>query len=468
MGRTSKTLLLWIFWTLLALCRGQLINITVADVNVRIPEFENSTYSVSIQENIAKYTEILQVQATYPDDATATGKIVYGFSSRTPNFILQHFGIDSTSGQLYVRGEIDYEEGSSYNFDVEATDKGNNTGPAHALVRINVIDINDNSPQIKINSLTTSPNAEVLETVPIGTFVAHISVEDPDGGQNGKVTCSLNDNWTFALQRISDKMYKVVTAKPLNREVIPMYQISVRCQDKGIPPLVSYRYYNVTVLDDNDNIPRFTRRRYEVNMNENNAIGQAILTVIATDEDSGDNGKVEYQLHTDAANYFKINRYTGTITANQILDREKIVQIKFHVIAVDNGKRPLSSTTAVTVNVMDVNDVTPTFTQEHYKFSISENKPKGTLVGTVLARDNDTTPNSQITYSMTSGSNFFSIRPQNGQIYTKEVLNREERTQFVFDVMAVDSGYPKLHNRTTITVNVLDENDNIPVTPFRI
>ena len=459
MALTRKTLLLWSFVKLLALCRGQLINITVADVNDHIPEFENSTYSVSIQENIAKYTEILQVQAAYPDNATTTGKIVYGFSSRTPNFILQRFGIDSTSGKLYVRGEIDYEEGSSYNFEVEATDKGNNTGPrsAHALVKINVIDLNDNSPQIIINLLTTSPNAEVLETVPIGTFVAHISVEDPDGGQNSKVTCSLNDNWTFTLQRISDKMYKVVTAEQLNREAILMYRISVWCQDKGIPPLVSYSYFNVTVLDDNDNVPRFTRSRYEVNMDENNAIGQPLLTVIATDEDSGENGKVEYQLHTDAADYWKINKHTGRITANRKLDREKVAQIRFRVIAVDNGKRPLASTAWVTVNVMDVNDVTPTFTQEHYKFSISENKPKGTLVGTVLARDNDTTPNSQVTYSITFGSNFFSIRPQNGQIYTKAGLNREERTQFVFEVMAVDSGYPKLHNRTTITVNVMGE-----------
>ena len=440
-----------------------IINITVADVNDHIPEFENTTYSVSIKENIAKYTEILQVKATDPD-AGANGEIVYGFSSRTPDSILKRFGINGTSGQLYVKGEIDYEKGSSYNFEVEATDKGDNTGPrpAHALVKVNVIDLNDNPPQIIINLLTTSPNAEILESEPVGTFVAHISVEDPDGGQNGRVTCSLN-NGAFTLQRISDKMYKVVTAQTLDREAIPMYRISVWCQDKGIRPLISYRNFNVTVLDDNDHVPHFTRKSYEVNMNENNAIGRPLLTVNATDEDSGDNGKIEYQLHTDAGDYWKINKYTGRITANRKLDREKVAKIEFRVIAVDNGKPPLGSTAAVTVNVMDMNDVTPAFTHDHYRFNISENKPKGTLVGTVLARDNDTTLNSEITYSITSGSNLFSIGPQNGQIYTKAVLNREERTQYVFEVTAEDNGYPKLHNRTTITVNVMDENDNIPV-----
>ena len=106
---------------------------------------------------------------------------------------------------------------------------------AHATVIVRVMDVNDSPPQISINTLTETGEAEISESSKIKTFVAHVSVGDLDSGANGEVKCSL-DSDKFKLEKMYKSQYKIVTAAEFDREVRDSYSIQLECEDGGEMP----------------------------------------------------------------------------------------------------------------------------------------------------------------------------------------------------------------------------------------
>ena len=441
------------------------IHVEIQDTNDNDPVFTNTTYEAKVAENIPIYSTILRVTA-HDLDIGVNGEVLYAFSTQTKAAYGHLFGIRNKTGEIYTKSELDYEKGAVYHLSVMAHDQGPDSIPADTTVIIRVLDINDNKPQITINTLAASGTdaAEISEDAKPYTFVAHLTVSDPDSGGNGEFTCSLA-NKHFALEQMYSGEYKIINLTPLDRETRQTYNLQITCKDNGASPQFAIKNLQVTVVDINDNIPIFRQEIYTAAVVENNLVGAVLLHVNATDDDIGDYGKVHYFLEDKVTNLFYINQNSGTIMAKAEFDHEKMQNISFVVTAVDGGDPAFSTSVPVYIKIEDENDEFPTFYKERYFFNVHENKPQGTVVGAISAVDLDSDPYNQFEFSLipSHGSvNFFNIHPKTGEITTSAELDREETSVYNLIAAVNDVNNPQMSSTATVVVTLLDTNDCIP------
>ena len=452
------------------------LDIEVTDVNDNSPTFENSTYTVSVLENLALQTTIIQVRAT-DRDQSLNGKVLYGFSSHTAQMYGHIFGIRNRTGDIFVKGDVDHEKRSAYHLVVTAQDGGQDALTSDATVIIEVRDINDHAPVMTVNTLTNTgeaDTAEVPEDVAVGTFVAHISVQDEDSGLNGQVNCALHDKH-FLLKQIdnNEPEFQIVTAASLDREDISQFNLELVCRDRGSIQQMSIKNILVKVLDINDNQPIFLRGTYALRMKENNKDGDLILQVKALDADTGRNGQIGYKLPKSIRDLFFINN-RGAIFAHSVIDREQFQtnDIAFDVIAEDRGSPQKTGTAKIVITLQDVNDEAPVFAKTLYSFTVHENESAGRLLGTLTATDRDQYPNNEFTYSFQPGPNRyddkFGIDRFSGEVTCLQSLDRDEGglSYYSLVAMATDSRDPRLVGTADVMIAVTDENDNWPIFSF--
>ena len=448
------------------------INITVDDTNDNHPEFDYESYEIDVFEDTEAGTTIATVIA-HDADSGLNGEIRYSFTTRTASSYNNVFGIETTSGAIYLKRPLDYEKDTIYHLVVMATDSGPDSQPAHATVIVRVMDVNDSPPQITINTLTETGEAQISENSKVGSFVAHVSVIDLDAGPNGALTCSLNSD-KFHLQNLYKSQYKIVTDAEFDRELQDVYDIQLMCQDQGDMPLTTIEDLKIVVQDANDHEPLFSQSMYNAEVDENNFIRAFVVATSAIDRDIGPNGRIMYKIEDEEANeLFILEEHTGVIRAGIEFDHEKISSIVFPVIAYDQGNPSLSATATVSVRVIDVNDSPPVFSQDAYSFGTYENKQPGTEVGHVVANDPDSPPYNNVEYSLDADDldaiESFRIDADNGQIVTTKMLDREIHAVYYLRVKAENegyTGYAPLSSTASVTVYVADENDNKPVMDF--
>lgn len=265
------------------------ITVNVLDSNDNKPEFSSAEYRVSIPENTPIGRIILQVKATDRDVGPA-GEIDYGFAVQTQSLHGSVFGIRNSSGNIYVKGTIDHERAAVYHLVVTAQDRGPDSIATESTVVIRIEDLNDNTPVVTTNTLGAGHGpgaAAVVEDSPIGSFVAQVTVSDPDSGANGRVNCTLNSDAFSLVQKYATE-YQVVTAVTLDRERVALYSVTLSCQDAGAVPKSMEVQLQVSVLDINDNAPVFMAQTYKGTLAENNYIGASVLQV-TTDGSSSSN-----------------------------------------------------------------------------------------------------------------------------------------------------------------------------------
>ena len=444
------------------------IILDILDSNDNVPVFKNTSYEITINENIAIHSTVLQVKAV-DKDIGDNGKIQFMFSTQTRNAHGHVFDIDPDSGEITVVGAVDHEESKLFNLLVTAQDLGPDSEPADVSVVIHVADTNDNTPVITVNTLTDSGTnrAEIPEDSPVDTFVAHITVNDEDSGRNGEFDCNLNDN-SFRLQRTEYRNnYKIVTTVVMDREHMSHYSLALRCQDHGDEALMSTQHIQVEVSDINDHTPQFSQSSYTASIIENNYLGADVIILNATDKDIGANADITYTISDNVGEVFAINPKTGRISAKSTIDREEMSQYRFYVMATDSGSPSLSASASVVVMVEDVNDEKPVFSENSYIFSVRENQEPGTLVGTVSATDADGPPYNQFFFSFVQGSssiNTFMIDPKSGKILTRKRLDREQQSSYHLTITAKDTNAPNRFSSTVgVTVYINDTNDNSPI-----
>ena len=448
------------------------LTIVIQDTNDNAPVFDNSTYEVEVFENVPFGTSITQIHAK-DQDSGLYGEVMYSFSPRTQTSYGHLFWIKNTTGEIFVKSLIDYEKGEIYHLVVMARDRGPDSLPADATVIVQVQDVNDNAPQITVNTFVAAgtDSAEISEDADLGTFVAHITVVDPDSGVNGNFKCHLNDN-QFELQELFDGEYKIATTAKLDREEIPEYNLAITCQDLGTESQVSIKHLSVLVADINDNSPVFIKDFYEAGVQENNYLGAFILQVNATDLDDEKNAELVYSIEDqEALDSFHIEEKTGGITARSVFDREQLPEIGFKVIVKDKGTPPKSSTTSVLVHIDDVNDERPRFSQPSYSFAVLENQAPGTEIGIVHAVDRDLPPFNEFQFSLLQvhpSSNSFSIDADTGKIITTVRLDRETKSYYTLIAAARDKEILPMSSTITVTVHVGDVNDNPPVFQYPV
>ena len=445
------------------------IDIIITDVNDNYPQFSNGSYAATVPEDVQRGSTVLRVTAV-DMDVGINGEVLYGFSSSTALAFGGVFSINATTGDIVVATSLDYEDTQLYNLVVTAREKNSESVPTEAKATIRVTDVNDNDPRITVNTVSTTGQVEVSESASPGTFVALVSVQDPDSGPGGEFQCALGSD-TFRLQQLYPTEYKLETVSTLDRETIAVHRVTFLCQDAGSPPRTSSVDIAIVVTDENDNAPSFTQALYSAVVKENNAEGILLMTVTAEDIDAGDNGAVVYTLMGEAQKYMVVNSVTGNVTARVSFDREKIQQIRGTIVASDRGSTPLSSTASILVEIEDVNDEPPVFVQSHYAFHVYENQPIGvTLQGKPLsASDPDSFPFNEVVFSIApncSAASVFSVDPRTGVIQTRINFDREEKELYEFSITATDNSSQNLSTDVELSVEIWDVNDHAPVIVF--
>ncbi|XP_073465106.1 protocadherin-7 isoform X3 [Aquarana catesbeiana] len=450
-----------------------ILRVLITDVNDNSPRFEKSVYEADLAENSAPGTPILQLKAT-DYDVGVNGQIEYVFGAATES-VRRLLRLDENSGWLSVMHRIDREEVNQLRFTVMARDRGQPPKTDKATVILNIKDENDNVPLIDIRKIGRIPvkdgMASVAEDVLVDTPIALVQVSDRDQGENGVVTCTVVGDVPFQLKPASDsegeqnkKKYFLHTSAPLDYENVKEYNVIIVAVDSGSPSLSSNNSLLVKVVDTNDNPPVFSQPVVEVAFPENNVPGERVATVIATDADSGKNAEIAYSLEQSVAGVFSIHPDSGDITANIVLDREDNDRYEFKVVAKDKGlPTTMQGTATVVVQVADTNDNDPKFMQEVFNFYVKENLQPNSPVGMVTVMDADKGRNAEMSLFIEEDNGIFKIENNTGTICSTISFDMEQQTSYTFKVKAVDGGDPPRSATATVSLFVMDENDNAPI-----
>lgn len=435
------------------------LTITVSDTNDHRPVFEQTEYRVSIRENVEVGFEVMTIRAT-DGDAPSNANMIYKIVNEAK--VNDVFEIDPRNGLVKTRIRPDREVCSHYQLIVEANDQGRDPGPhsATATVHITVEDENDNFPQFSEKRYAV----QVPENVLVNSEIAQVKATDRDAGNNAKVHYSIISGNVKGQFYIHSPTGVIDVINSLDYEMIREYNLRIKAQDGGRPPLInSTGMVVVQVVDVNDNAPMFVSTPFQASVLENVPIGYSVIHIQAIDADSGNNAHLEYHLTDTSPSFpFIINNSTGWITVSMELDRETTEFYTFGVEAKDHGVPVMSSSASVSVTVLDVNDNVPTFTQKLYNLKMNEDAPVGTSVLTVTAIDRDV--NSVVTYQISSGNtrNRFAITSQSGGglITLALPLDYKQERQYILVVTASDG---TRFDTAQIFINVTDANTHRPV-----
>uniref|UniRef100_A0A8C5DPL2 Si:ch73-379j16.2 n=1 Tax=Gouania willdenowi TaxID=441366 RepID=A0A8C5DPL2_GOUWI len=594
------------------------VSITVLDINDNRPTFKQDTYQIETNENVAVGRILAKVSAIDPDEGD-NGKIEYSLSKALARKVYDIFELNHLSGEIKLKQSLDYEESDIYKLDIEASDKGTPPLIGRCRVVVKIKDVNDNSPEIEITSLTN----KVFEDSKPGTVISLISVTDRDSGLNGKIilqimndataelrysipeemregasvgnvakdlgldksslmdrrlrvvsgskdayfdvnpdngalqvrkkidreemchgngACTIelkilvenpleihyviveitdiNDNFPvfseneqafqifehatpgtrFELHNARDpdsgintvRTYTITTndlfdiemspsdeekipflvlKKSLDREQKNKHQLLVTAIDGGKPPRSGTLNISITVLDMNDNPPKFSQDTYIIQIFENVSVGTIIAQLSAVDPDEGTNGEIKYSLSKTLArkvyDKFELDSLNGKITLKEPLDYEDSDMYRLDVQASDKGSPPLTSRCRVIVKIKDINDNAPEI-ESPLKFYLLENNIAGKSIFSLSAKDNDVNENAVILYNIARGGgpdilSFLNINSETGDIVALKSFDFEAVKTFQFQVVATDSGTPSLSSNVTVHVFILDQNDNAPV-----
>ncbi|NWZ84880.1 CAD23 protein, partial [Poecile atricapillus] len=447
------------------------VTITVLDENDNSPQFDiTSDSSVSVAEDIAVGKRVALVLARDPD-AGRNGQVTFSLTSGNIGRAFEIRTTNNTYGEVFVARPLDRELVDHYTLRIQASDGGVPPRRKEHILRVNILDVNDNPPVID------SPfgyNVSISENVGGGTAVAQVRATDRDIGLNSVLSYYItrgNEDLTFRMDRITGEI--ATRPSPPDRERQSFYSLVVTVEDEGTPSLSATTMVYVTVLDENDNAPAFRQQLYEVTLDEGpSTLNATLVTVQALDQDEGPNGTVAYAItEGNILGTFHIDNATGEIRTVKELDYE-ISHGRYTLIVTATDQCPiisrrLTSTATVLVNLNDINDNCPTFPRRYEgPFDVTEGQP-GPRVWTFLAHDGDSGPNGQVEYSIIAGDPLgeFVISPVEGELRVRKdaELDRENIPFYNLTIAARDRGVPPLSSTILVGVRVLDINDNDPV-----
>ncbi|KAJ0050289.1 hypothetical protein NL108_014936 [Boleophthalmus pectinirostris] len=445
------------------------VNVTIQDINDNPPAFDQEHYQTSVYEDAAVGSSILQITATDQDEGV-NAEIRYYLDEGTP------FQIDPKAGTIVIKEGLDFESKREYSLTIHAVDNGVPALSGRTEATIKLLDVNDNDPVVKFRYFpTTSKFASVDENAQIGTVVALLTVSDSDSPTaNGNISVSIlggNEQRHFEVHTSPvPNLSLIKVASVLDRERISSYNLTVSVSDNGKPMArSSFASLVIFVNDINDHPPIFQEAEYRVDISEDIPKGSYIKGVSATDGDSGQNANLRYSLVSgNALGWFSISENSGLVTSAALLDREIASEIVLNISAKDQGLQPKISYTKLIVNITDVNDQVPTFTQSTYHVSVVEHAPAGTELLVLSASDDDLGANGTIRFSFDAETpakvqELFRLDTVSGRLSTAAELDREDQSSYLLHIQAADAGTPPLHSVGKVNITLRDINDNRPV-----
>ena len=404
--------------------------IEINNLNDNIPQVQSTSYNVN--ESVEPGFYIANVFAQDADDDVLTYNIVQSVPSNA-------FMISKTTGNLYVKSELDYETHPAYTLTVQASDGTyNSTGS----IKIQVYNDNDNPPLVYDQTFAIKETA--LNGASVGFFVARDFDNDPYS-----FDLALESS-VFDINPGSGEI-TLIEDTALNNEETPKYELSIQVTDGKF---ISYAVATILVIDGND-----TKVIYNQSFSvQENTPKDTIFGTIAVDAPPGSRNFIIGSGNSN--NAFKLDPDTGKISVQNpaALDFEAIQIFNLNVLATVNGDihHPI-----ISIHIKDANEYTPEFETNNYHFYLDENSINGTDVGTVIANDFDTAD--KLSYKIMEGEpyNPFFIGTNSGQITVNGdyLLNYEFVQAYTLTVSVTDG----IHfNDTQVLVSLNDKNEFTP------
>ncbi|KAI1898964.1 hypothetical protein AGOR_G00077800 [Albula goreensis] len=431
--------------------------VKVTDVNDNCPTFPTSSpKTAAVRADAPTGTMVASVKALDPD-LGPNAAIKYSFSPRISDGAKALFTLDSYSGLISLHGSINRDGPTEHVLRVEAS--GPSCPPAVMEVTVSLLPATVWGPVMKIRYIADYRDGVMLieENQP-PTVLAIIELEEASPVKGAP---SIAGGVPFSL-RPQNGNYLLLTSEPLDYEREREYHVSVAVHDGRLPGGREEMVIRALVQDVNDNAPQFETPHYQLNVEENNEPGVTLVQVRATDLDSWQNGEVTYRLGADGAAMFSIDPATGHLSALVTLDREQQEFHNFTILATDNGRPFLESTTMISVCVLDQNDNEPVFTTADFIFFIPENFPRLGQVGMVGVRDADAGANGQVEVQVLNGSGPFVMDNARGTLRCVTEVDRETQDHYELWLLAHDGGRPPRSASVHVTIFVEDVNDNRP------
>lgn len=378
--------------------------------NVHAPEFIDFPNEIRVNESAPLGYVLAKLEAR-DRDLGYNGKLVFGISAGDSDSV---FGIEPDKGELRLIGHLDRERESEYFLNVTVYDLGKPQKSFSRMLAITVLDVNDNAPKFE-KSLASF---KILENVANGTVIFQVNATDADLGENARIAYSLvTDTPDFTVDR---KTGVLSVCGQLDRERQDSYELRIRATDRNggstsadkpdldNPALYSEALVRITVLDVNDNAPKFALKSYTVKVREDVPVWSVIAVVEASDPDEAQAGVVEYSFfeEMDGEGYFEIDKVSGTVRTTRKLDFEERPVHMLQIVASDKGEPSLFSETSLIIEIVDVNENlhAPVFNDFVVSAKILENQPVDSLVMQVKAKDADPPGgDSKIGYSIRGG-----------------------------------------------------------------
>ncbi|XP_072305440.1 cadherin EGF LAG seven-pass G-type receptor 3 isoform X2 [Eucyclogobius newberryi] len=430
------------------------------------PHFPQYNYQVQVAENQPSGTSVMVMAASDQDPGEA-GKVTYSMAPLMNSRSSDYFHIHVETGLITTTQILDREHMDLHYFRITATDFGMPRLSGTTMVAITVADRNDHSPIFEQNEYRETIRENVEEGYPI----LQLRATDMDSPANANIRYRfVGDSAAMARAafEIDPRSGLITTRGAVDRETSEHYTLEVEASDQGKEPSPrssTVKVY-IAVLDENDNVPQFSEKRYVVAVKEDVRPHSEILKVSATDRDKDSNAAVHYNIISgNSRGQFSIDSVTGEIQVVAPLDYESEREYTLRVRAQDNGRPPLSNNTGiVSVQITDVNDNPPIFVSTPFQASVLESSPIGSSILHIQAIDTDSGDNARLEYRLTGTSTDtpFVINGATGWVTVKKNLDRESVEHYFFGVEARDYGMPPLSATASVTITVMDVNDNRP------
>uniref|UniRef100_A0A3P8S495 Cadherin 8 n=1 Tax=Amphiprion percula TaxID=161767 RepID=A0A3P8S495_AMPPE len=384
------------------------------------------------------------------------------------------FAINELTGDIHAMKRLDREEKAEYTLTAQVVNADTDEPlepPSEFIIKVQ--DINDNPPQF----IEGPYRASVPEMSAVGTPVTRVTATDADDpvyGNSAKLVYSILEGQPYFSVDPNSATIKIAL-HGMDREMREEYLVVIQAKDMGghMGGLSGTTTVTVTLTDINDNPPKFSKSLYEFVIPEDLPIEKMGGKVKANDRDIGENAKSTYSIiEGDEQGMFIITTDSqtqeGILRLKKPLDYESKRAYTLKVEATNirsepNSGVPFKDTATVKIVVED-SDEPPVFSKPMYLLEVDENASINTVIGTVNARDPDST-GSLVRYFIDRHTDLerqFNINVDNGKITLAKPLDRETDMWHNITVTATEVRNHSQISRAIVAIRVMDINDNAP------
>ncbi|XP_063233580.1 fat-like cadherin-related tumor suppressor homolog [Bacillus rossius redtenbacheri] len=488
------------------------LRVSLKDVNDNRPQFEKIDCEGHLSRHIPISTEIITLSAI---DFDSGNIISYQIESGNEDGC---FSLESTSGVLSVSCDLSDVKVSERELNITAMDGTHFSDVTRVLIHLlnskktsspkwlmsgdnGVFQCHETDVAIRLTKLLASAQSNnmpgwqeefammpsrygenfhapqfvdfpaevhVNESAAIDTVIFTVQATDRDHGYNGYLVFGISAGDQDSVFFLEPRTGELKVVGHLDRETESEYSLNISVYDLGTPQKSSSRYLMVTVLDVNDNPPKFERSPTTFRISEDAPNGTAIFQFNASDADFNKNGLINYAI-LSLTEDFAVDESSGVLYVSSPLDRERQALYELVLRASDGGSEPLHEDLSVRVVIDDVNDNSPVFALSAHVVKAHEDLPHGSLVAVVDATDPDLGQGGQVRYSLVpgvDGDGLFSIDALTGTVRSAGTLDFERRQVHSLTVRAEDLGVPPLVAEASLVVEVVDVDENCHAPAF--